>query len=85
MIVIPSHDRIDLLVKMVRRLCEIDLNGHEVLIVDTNSDSEQYKEFINHDFSSFLESNPNFKFVRKDYKCRDSGAYIHAYKNYPAD
>lgn len=85
MIVIPSHDRIDLLVKMVRRLCEIDLNGHEVLVVDTNSDSQQYQETLNHIAPWFLDSHTNFNFVRKEYKCRDSGAYIHAYKNFPSD
>lgn len=85
MIVIPSHDRIDLLVRMVRRLCEIDLNGHEVLIVDTNSDSEQYQETISNIAPWFLHYHQNFKFVRKDYKCRDSGAFIHAYKNYHAE
>lgn len=85
MIVIPSHDRIDLLVKMVRRLCEIDLNGHEVLVVDTNSDSPQYQETLSDLVPLFLESHPNFKFVRKDYKCRDSGAFIHAYKNFPSE
>jgi hypothetical protein len=85
MIVIPSHDRIDLLVKMVRRLCEIDLNGHEVLIVDTNSDSEYYQETVHHIAPWFLETHSNFKFVRKDYKCRDSGAFIHAYMNYPSE
>ena len=85
MIVISSHDRIDLLIEMVRRLCEIDLNGHEVLVVDTNSDSAQYQDTINLVAPWFLETHTNFKFVRKDYKCRDSGAYIHAYKNFPAD
>ncbi len=81
MIVIASHDNVELLESMLQRLTEVNLNGHEVLIVDTNSQSNQY-------LSAFLELKQKysqFLFDRKDYTCWDSGAYIHAYKNYVAE
>jgi glycosyltransferase involved in cell wall biosynthesis len=78
MIVVASHNRIDLLDNMLKTLSSIDLNNNEVLIIDTNSDDEEYKAF----FSECAGKYP-FMFDRKDYTCWDSGAYIHAYNNYP--
>jgi len=81
MIVIASHDDVELLENMLVRLSEINLNGHEVLIVDTNSDKLDYLEAFKH----AKETYPQFHFIRKDYTCWDSGAYIHAYKHYYAE
>jgi hypothetical protein len=80
MIVVASHNRIDLLDNMLKTLSSIDLNNNEVLIIDTNSDNEEYKAF----FAQCAEKYP-FMFDRKDYTCWDSGAYIHAYNNYPSN
>lgn len=81
MIVVASHDDVELLNSMVQRLSELDLNGHDVLIVDTNSEQQEYLEA----FEVAKARYPQFKFERKDYTCWDSGAYIHAYKHYHAD
>ena len=81
MIVIASHNRIDLLENMIKRLKEIELNNHKVLIVDTNSSSEEYKKR----FKKLQHQYPEFIFNRKDYTCWDSGAYIYAYRTYVED
>jgi uncharacterized protein (DUF927 family) len=81
MIVVASHNRIDLLENMINRLKEINLNNHKVLIVDTNSNNEEYKKY----FKELQQINPEFIFHEKDYTCWDSGAYIHAYKTYTED
>jgi hypothetical protein len=81
MIVIASHNRVDLLENMIKRLKEIDLNNHKVLIVDTNSDNINFKQR----FKELQKENPEFIFNKKDYTCWDSGAYIHAYKTYIED
>lgn len=85
MIVIATHDRLDFLAMMVRRLREIDLNGHDVLLVDTNSQSAEYRNFCNIAAPWFLLHHPNFKFERKEYTCWDTGAYVHGYRNYKAE
>ena len=64
MIVVASHNRIDLLDNMLKTLSSIDLNNNEVLIIDTNSDNEEYKAF----FAQCAEKYP-FMFDRKDYTC----------------
>ena len=46
MIVIASHDRVDLLKNLLNQLSVLDLNGHDVLIVDTNSTNEEYRIFF---------------------------------------
>jgi hypothetical protein len=66
---------------MINRLKEINLNNHKVLIVDTNSDNEEYKQY----FKELPHQYPKFIFHQKDYTCWDSGAYIHAYKTYVED
>jgi hypothetical protein len=81
MIVVASHNRIDLLENMINRLKKIDLNKHRVLIVDTNSDNTDFKQR----FKELQKQNPEFIFNKKDYTCWDSGAYIHAYKTYVDD
>lgn len=82
MIVIATHNRIDLLTLMLKRLTEIDLNGHDVLVVDTNSDSAEYRHFMEIHQGWFREMFPKFIFVRKEYTCWDTGAYVHAYRNF---
>jgi hypothetical protein len=81
MIVIASHNKIDLLQNILNNLKTIDLHNHEVLIVDTNSDDAEYIKF----FDQCKEKFPEFIFDRKEYTCWDSGAYIHAYKNYASE
>lgn len=78
MIVIASHNNIELLESIVEQLNNINLNNHKVLIIDTNSDNEDYKN----KFNELKEINSHFIFEQLDYNCWDSGAYIHAYKNY---
>lgn len=80
MIVVAVHDNVDFFLSMANRLLNMDLAGHDVLFVDTNSESN---EFLNV-FDAFAESvsRPDFSFLKKDYSCWDSGAYIHAYKNF---
>jgi glycosyltransferase involved in cell wall biosynthesis len=81
MIVVASHNDVNLLSDILADLSNCDLNGHEVLIVDTNSADPAYlKEFQKNKIKY-----PQFNFIRKDYTCWDSGAYIHAYNNYDAD
>jgi len=82
MIVIASHDRIDYLDSMLSRLNEIDLCGHDILIVDTNSSSQDYQEYFR-DIQRKYTS--NIMFYRKDYTCWESGAYLHAYRTYKDD
>lgn len=81
MIVVASHNNVNLLNDMLINLSKINLNSHKVLIVDTNSDNSDYIKFFNQCKNDF----PNFTFDRKDYNCFDSGAYIHAYLNYNED
>lgn len=81
MIVFASHDNTNLLDLNVSRLCELDLNGHEVLIVDTCSKDIRY---IKH-FNRLKKQHPQFRFMRKEYACWDTGAYIHAYRHYKAE
>jgi len=80
MIVVASHNKIDLLDNMLKTLSSINLNNNEVLIVDTNSDNEEYKDF-------FIQCSKKYPFIfdRKNDTCWDSGAYIHAYNNYPSN
>lgn len=81
MIVVASHDRLDLLKNMLLRLSLIDLADHQVLVVDTNSQDEEYLSGI----QAVKDEYPWVKFDRKTYTCWDSGAYLHAYRNYPSD
>jgi hypothetical protein len=78
MIVVASHDRVDLLENMLDKLSKINLNGHRVLIVDTNSQNLEYKS----KYKTFQTQYPEFLFDNKNYTSWDSGAYIHAYLNY---
>jgi hypothetical protein len=81
MIVIASHDRADLIENLLSQLRKMDLCGNKILVVDTNSTRQGYLDQI-----EILKSNfPDVIFDRKDYTCWDSGAYLHAYKNYPSE
>lgn len=81
MIVIATHDDIDSLTNILNDLLTCDLYGHQVLFVDTNSSNS---EFINK-FNYYKKEYPQFIFDRKEYTCWDSGAYLHAYLNYPSE
>jgi hypothetical protein len=81
MIVIASHDKIDLLEDMLFRLSEINLNNHKVLVVDTNSQDQEYLLGI----EKLKLEYPSVQFDRKLYSCYDSGAYLHAYNNYHSE
>ena len=78
MIVIASHNNPLLLKGLLRELREIDLCNNEILVVDTNSTESWYFNEIKKLKSEF----PDVIFDRKNYTCWDSGAYLHAYKNY---
>jgi hypothetical protein len=81
MIVIASHNRTDLLDNMLETLSSINLNNNKVLIINTNSDNEEYKTF----FEECKLNYPQYIFETLNYTCWDSGAYIYAYKNYHSD
>lgn len=81
MIVVASHDSTEFLTLMLSRLSEINLNGHDVCIVDTNSTHVPYLKTV-----EWLRNIcPNIKFDRKEYTCWDTGAYVHGYRNYTAE
>jgi hypothetical protein len=81
MIVVASHDKVDLLDNFLKNLSNIDINGHEVLIINTNSTNEEYIKF----FQKSKNQYPQYIFETLDYTCWDSGAYIHAYKNHSSN
>ena len=81
MIVVASHNRVDLLDSIIKNLLSINLNNHKVLIVNTNSNNEEYKEF----FKECETKYPEFLFHTLDYTCWDSGAYIYAYTTFNSD
>lgn len=81
MVVIASHDNIDYLKSMLKRLSEIDLDGHDVLIVDTNSTNKEYLEYFNQVKCEY----PDVKFDRKNYTCWENGAILHGYRMYKRD
>ena len=76
MIVVATHNNIEILHKFLVSLENVDLCNEEVIIVDTNSQDIRFKEW-------FLECKNKYpyQFVSLDYKCFDSGAYIWAYQN----
>jgi hypothetical protein len=79
MIVVASHNRIDLLENYLNNLTNLNLNGHDVLIINTNSDDKDYIKF----FQEIPYQYPKFQFETLNYTSWDSGAYIHAYEKYP--
>jgi hypothetical protein len=80
MIVIVTHDNIDILNTFLNSLKNVDLNNHEVSIIDTNSQSQN---FIDYFFN--LKNTLPYNFYKLDYKCYDSGGYIWAYQNLKSD
>ena len=81
MIVVASHNRIDLLDNMLKTLSSINLNNNQVLIINTNSDNEEYKTF----FEECKLNYSQYIFETLNYTCWDSGAYIYAYNNYSSN
>jgi hypothetical protein len=80
MIVVATHNNIKILKTFLDSLKNIDLQNEDVLIIDTNSaDIEFQKEF------NIIESLYPYTFIRLDYGCYDSGAYIWAYQNIPSN
>lgn len=77
MIVVAAHDNPETLESIVNDLNEIDLNRHDVCIIDTNSQNLIFKE----NFGILKDKNKHFNFISLDYTCWDSGAYIWAYNN----
>ena len=76
MIVVATHNNIEILHKFLISLENVDLCDEQVLIVDTNSQDIKFKEW-------FLDCKNKYPyhFTSLDYKCFDSGAYIWAYQN----
>jgi len=81
MIVVATHDDIDCLAKMIEDISKTELYNNEVLIIDTNSKDINFIKY----FSELKKLYPGYIFDRLEYDCWDSGAYIHAYKNYSAE
>jgi hypothetical protein len=86
MIVIASHDNITMLVSILDRLSHLDLCGHDILVVNTNSQDDEYINNINYVIESARKKlSCNLIYTVKDYDCYDSGAYIHAFIHYDSD
>lgn len=81
MIVVASHNNVETLESIINDLNNIDLNGHDVVIIDTNSDDLTFKN----KFSILKNEYPHFNFINLNYTCWDSGAYIWAYKNFKSN
>ena len=81
MIVIASHNNIELLSSLLFQLSQIDLKGHRICVVDTNSDVGAYQWTL----SKLKYACRDIFFETKNYSCWDTGAYLHAYKTYRAD
>ena len=81
MIVIATHDDTKFLRLSIKNMKNADLNGHQVIFIDTNSNNKDFLE----DFSLMEKKHPEFIFKRLDYTCWDSGAYIHSYLNYKSE
>lgn len=81
MIVFAVHERTDWINSVLNQLKQF--NEKDVLLVDTNSKTNDVKQyFLNLNLEQF-----RFKifYERLDYDCYDTGAYIHAFKNYDYD
>lgn len=65
----------------ISNLEKINLNGHEVLIVNTNSTNEEFLER----FVKLKGVYQDFIFKSLDYTCWDSGAYIYSIQNFKSD
>jgi len=81
MIVVASHDNDEFLTRLIDQLTQTNLNGHDVLIIDTNSKTKKYIDT----FNSLKETYRRFKFFSMIDTTWDTGAYIFAYKNFYAD
>jgi hypothetical protein len=80
MIVIATHNNCDILKRILDSLQRIDLAGHEVSIIDTNSTDVKFIEYFDN-----LKLQFPYNFYRTEYTCYDSGAYIWAYQNLKSD
>jgi len=81
MIVVATHDSIKFLHLSINNMRKVNLNGHRVLFIDTNSKDIEFKK----EFEIAKNNNPEFLFESLDYTCWDSGAYIYAFEKYKAD
>jgi glycosyltransferase involved in cell wall biosynthesis len=76
LIVIATNNGINYLPRLLTSLHFFGTEGHKVCIVDTGSTSDQFKQYLNDlDPDKYIIS-----YIPKGY---DTGAYIHAYFNYP--
>jgi hypothetical protein len=81
MIVVATHDDPFFLNLAIENLNNINLNGHQILIIDTNSTN---KEFLNI-FEKLKKEYDHFTFKRLKYTCWDSGAYIYAFTKFKCE
>ena len=81
MIVIASHNNIECLARILKSLSKADTNGHRICVVDTNSTSDAYRDFVDH----LKDQYPSIIFLRSNYDCYDSGAYLLAYRSFDDD
>jgi hypothetical protein len=81
MIVIATHDNLKYLNMTISNMEKINLNGHQVLIINTNSKNPEFIE----KFEKLKNNYVNFIFKNLNYTCWDSGAYMYAFQNYQSD
>lgn len=81
MIVIASHDKLDILEDLLISIYESDRNGHEVLVYDTNSKNKEYLKGINELIKKF----PGTIYARSGVDCYEMGAWMYAYENFPSE
>ena len=78
MIVIAVHDKTEYLDNLLSQLMTMNINNHEILVIDTNSKNE---EFLTEYPKLFLKY-PSVMFERIGYDCWDSGAYLETHRRY---
>lgn len=81
MIVIPSHDRLDVLEQCLSSVFASNRNGHEVFVYDTNSKNSDYLRGI----EGVIKKFPGTIFERSDEDCYEAGAQFYAYKNFASN
>ncbi len=79
MIVIATNNGSTHLPRLLGSIEEYGTGGHQVLIVDTGSTSEEHLEYL-----GSLDTE-KYTVTRTPYKGYDTGAYVWAFHNFPSD
>lgn len=81
MIVIASHDNVGYLTRILDSLLRCTFNGHDILVVDTNSTNAEYLAA----WPALSGRYPSVLFVRRSISCYEAGAFIYAMQQFPRD